>query len=312
MKLFLSILFVVGMLSPQGRLYAAGEQHGLTVSPAFQEIILDQQYQEQNFVVSVANDTDVSVSLRLSVLDFGSLDESGGVALLGASSDLEKKYALASWMHLEKDVLTLDPGEIGKVRVTIENRETLSPGGHYGALTFQTDNGTDTDDVANNVSVNQLFTTLVFVKKVGGEIYDLKLSGQEYESNYVQFRDVLRMRFQNGGNVHLVPRGIVSVTDPFGRVVAKGIINQESALILPETFRVYPVHFVRLATSFIPGRYTMEIAYRYDGKDDFTTTSLQFNFIPPTIIILLLALGAVCWGYVIRGGHKHMGEKKAL
>src|SRR3989344_2957199 len=124
MKLFLSLLFVVGILFPQGYLYAAGEQRGLTVSPAFQEIILDQQDQEKNFVVSVANDTGVSVTLRLSVFDFGSLDESGGVALLGASSDLEKKYALASWMRLEKDTLTLDPGETGKVRVTIENRDS--------------------------------------------------------------------------------------------------------------------------------------------------------------------------------------------
>src|SRR3989344_6522014 len=138
-------------------------------------------------------------------------------------------------MHPEKDTLTLQPGETGAVRVTIENQDTLSPGGHYGALTFKTGGDTAGAGAANNIAVEQLFSTLVFVKKIGGEIYDLKLSGQEYENSIVKFGDVLRLRFQNSGNVHLVPRGVAVVTDPLGRRVAKGTINQESALILPET-----------------------------------------------------------------------------
>lgn len=311
MKLFLSILFFVGILFPRGMLYAESEQRGLTVSPAFQEIILDQQTKEKDFVVSVANNTDVSVTLRLSVFDFGSLDESGGVAFLGASSNLEKKYALASWMRLEKDTLILQPSEVGKVRVMIENRDSLGPGGRYGALTFQTEEGVPADGTGSSISVNQLFTTLVFVKKTGGEIYGLELKEQEYENSIIEFHDILRLRFQNNGNVHLVPRGVTVITDPLGRIVAKGIINQESALILPETFRVYPVRLAGLAMSFIPGRYTMAIAYRYDGKEDFATTSLQFDFIPPAAIVLFLVLGAVFGGYAIRR-HGYTGAKKAL
>lgn len=310
MKLLLSIFFVVTILFPGEPLLAA-DARGITVSPAFQEVILDQEDKEKNFVVSVANDTDDIVTLRLSVFDFGSLDESGGVAFLGASGDLEKKYSLASWMRPEKDVLTLAPGEIGKVRVTIENRDTLGPGGHYGALTFKTENDTTPDGTGSSIAVNQLFSTLIFVKKIGGEIYDLELKGQEYASNIVKQGDVLRLRFHNSGNVHLVPRGVAIVTDPFGRSVAKGIINEESALILPETFRVYPVRLNALAASLIPGRYTMEIAYRYDGKDDFATTSLSFDFIPPAAIVLVLALVVAFGWYAIRG-RRHTGEKKAL
>lgn len=313
MKLLLSIFFVVTILF-SGEPLLAADARGITVSPAFQEVILDQEDKEKNFVVSVANDTDDIVTLRLSVFDFGSLDESGGVAFLGVSGDLEKKYSLASWMRPEKDVLTLAPGEIGKVRVTIENRDTLGPGGHYGALTFKTENTAKKnqgESAGDTVSVQQLFSTLIFVKKVGGEIYHLELKASEYQSAIVKFQDLLSLRFENNGNVHLVPRGVVTVMDPFGRIVKKGIINQESALILPETLRVYPVRLSTLAASFIPGRYTMDIAYRYDGKDDFTTTSLQFDFIPLPAILTFLVL-IVTGGWYVAKRRRRTSERKAL
>jgi hypothetical protein len=278
--------FIFGFLffrAPFFAVYAENDPNGLTVSPVFQEIAIEQKDESQDFVVAVTNNTGTRAVLKLAPYDFGGLDESGGVAFLGASSDLEKKYTLASWMRLEKDVLTLDPGETENVRVTIENSDRLSPGGHYGALTFQIG---DADEAANNISVRQMFSSLVFVKKIGGEIYDLNLDGQEYKNNYVSLPNTVRLRFQNNGNTHIVPRGIITIVDPLNRAVAKGIINQESSFVLPETARVYPVKLNEIAKSFIPGRYTMTIAYRYDGKDDFTVTTLQFDFIPPMAIVI--------------------------
>lgn len=302
MKVLLFFLFAIGVLSPGGLLYAEDVPRGITVSPAFQEITLGQEDARADFSVSVTNTMEEAVTLRITVFDFGSLDESGGVAFLGASNDLEKKYALASWIRPEKDVFMIEPNETKQILVTIENREALSPGGHYGALTFKTEYSVVGDrQEGNTLSVNQLFSTLVFVKKVGGEIYDLKLSGQEYKGGLMKFQDTVRLRFRNNGNTHAVPRGMAVVSDSFGRKVAKGIINQESGLILPETFRVYPVHLNPLAMSFIPGRYTMEIAYRYDGKDDFATTTFFFYHIPwPALlasilfIALLWAAGRIC------------------
>jgi hypothetical protein len=101
------------------------------------------------------------------------------------------------------------------------------------------------------------------------------------------------------------------VTDPIGREVAKGIINQESALILPETLRVYPVRLVTLLKSFVPGRYTLTMNYRYDGREDFASTSLQFDFIPPIAIIACLILIVFFGWYVVRW-RRQKGEKRAF
>lgn len=285
-------LFLFGVLFPIQSLDAQESSNGLTVSPAFQEIILDQKEAQQDFFVSLSNTSERTVTLRIAKYDFGTLDESGGVAFLGASNDLEKKYALASWMYPEKDVLTLGPGETRRVLVIVKNSDTLGPGGHYGALTFSVEDVARDAMTGDGVSVNQLFSTLIFVKKLGGEKYQLALESLSYESKTFSFQDRIRLRFVNEGNVHLVPRGIVSVSDPFERMIAKGVINQESTLILPESGRAYSLSLEQISQSFIPGWYTIETAYRYDGKDDFAKTSLRFIFIPPLTLGFLL-LGAV-------------------
>ena len=285
---FLSLLF--GFFKPYNFVLAQVEQNGLSASPMFQEVTLEEGEREKSFSVELKNGTAVPVTLRLSLLDFGTLDESGGVAFLGAASNLEKKYALAAWMRPEKDVMTLSPGETQSVRVTIENRETLSPGGHYGAVVFKAGEDAGSDSGENVISVSQLFSVLVFAKKIGGEIYDLKLKTEEYPKSYFTLPETIRLRFQNAGNVHLVPRGIVTLSDPLGRIVRKGIINEESAIILPETLRVYPSSFKAVETVFMPGRYTLAIQYRHDGEEAFTEVKRSFVFVPPPVMALSFCL----------------------
>lgn len=300
MKLLLALFFGMMLFVPSFIHAAEDERRGLIVSPAFQEVVLAPQDQGRDFRVSLTNDTDTLLTLRVSVFDFGSLDESGGVAFLGASNDLEKKYALASWIRPEKDVLTLASGETGDIRVTIENRGSLGPGGHYGALTFKIIDDERDGGPGGTIAVSQVFTTLVFVKKLGGEIYGMELASQEYGGNLLSWGETLRLRFQNSGNVHLVPRGTVTVTDLLGRQVAKGIINEESALILPETWRIYPVRLRSLVPHFIPGRYTFDISYRYDGQENFATTTLTADFIPPAAMVFVLVPVALFGWYAIR------------
>jgi hypothetical protein len=100
--------------------------------------------------------------------------------------------------------------------------------------------------------------------------------------------DAIQLRFQNTGNVHVTPRGTVKISDPLGRVIESGIINQQSSIELPETFRLFPTKLADLSSAFIPGRYNLNIAYRYDGKDDFSYASSSFFLIPPLFIVLLV------------------------
>ncbi len=308
---FFSIILFGFFLFPVKLIYAFDVPKGLTVNPAFEEIVLDTETKTKDFFIFLQNTTDTTMILRIKVLDFGSLDESGGVAFLGATNDVTKKYALASWIRPETDVVILEPGESKKILITIENRESLSSGGHYGALTFQRESNTSSDIKTgeDTVAINQLFSALLFVKKIGGEIYHLDLKEWKYQNNHFSFQNNIQLRFQNSGNVHLVPRGTVIISDPFNRVVAKGVINEESAIILPETFRIYTVVLRNIAFSFVPGKYTAEISYRYDGQEIFSTSSFSFDFFPfPATLGSLIFIGGLSW-YVARYWKKRKKRK---
>jgi len=314
---FFSFLFffVCTFLLSHSTVLAEENSRGIVLSPAFQEILLDTNDKQRDFSLSVTNTENSAVTLRITVFDFGSLDESGGVAFLGAENDLSKKYALASWIRPEKDVFMLESNETKKILVTIENREGLSPGGHYGALLFRGE-GTNEEGgtSSNSIALKQSLSSLVFVKKIGGEIYHLELKESKYENNPVLFQDMMRLRFQNSGNVHLIPRGTITVTDPLKRIVGKGVINEESAIILPETFRIYPVALRTIAPLFVPGRYTVDISYRYDGQEAFSSATFSFDFFPfpATLGSLILIAGLGWYGAIYWRKRSKKGKKSSV
>ncbi|MFZ1627158.1 MAG: hypothetical protein WAT81_05145 [Candidatus Moraniibacteriota bacterium] len=252
---------------------------GFTVTPMLQEVILNDDQKVVIYEASVTNETDDTAMFDVSAIDFGSLDESGGVAFLGVTGALEERYALASWMQSEMSEVTLRPGETRSIRVQIENRETLSPGGHYGALVFKTIGVAGED--ASSVAINQIFASLVLVKKTGGAKYGLELISVDRKEHWLSLSTALTLRFKNPGNVHVVPRGEVRVTDPFGRLVYRGIVNEGSTIVFPETFREYPLKLFSVKKAFIPGYYTTSLSYRYDGKDTVETWSNRQIYIPP-------------------------------
>ncbi len=129
------VFFLVGLLFPTSLLLAAE----LTISPMFQEIEIRDEA-EIAAEVLVSNTTSVEIPFRIEVYDFGSLDQSGGVAFLGASQDLQAAYTLAPWVKVDQDRIVLAPREQKVVRVTILNSQDLAPGGHYGALVFRSTN----------------------------------------------------------------------------------------------------------------------------------------------------------------------------
>ena len=298
MKFLFFVLVGVGFafLCPTHAL--AGET-GLTVTPVFQEVTLATDEAEARFSITLTNQTDGPLVLRPSVVDFGSLDESGGVAFLGASDNLVRKYSLASWMRPEKDIVSLEAGESEDLRVVIENRESLSPGGHYGAVLFTIGNE-EGDAKENVVAVNQLLSVLVFAKKEGGEIYRLNLLDRTWERSLLFGLSQTSLRFQNEGNVHIVPRGIVTLTDPLGRVVEKGIINTESSLVLPESQRTFVTKLSLVTPLLIPGRYTLTTDYRYDGQEAFESAVDTITLLPWPTFVAILVLGIGFFGLRLR------------
>lgn len=261
---------------------------GITISPAFQDITLLPSMANETFTISVTNNTSEPYEFSLSVVDFGSLDESGGVLFAGQTErKLNYRYGLSQWATVERDRIVVEPKATEKVPVTIINKESLSPGGHYGALLLSP---TNSGERPTKVQINQVLSSLLFVKKQGGEIYNLSLRDYKLQQKIFQSPDSLELRFQNAGNVHVVPRGIVTVTDLQGRVVKKGSINAGSALALPETFRRMTVPLDSMASSWMPGKYQVSIQYRFDGTDSFQTRTFEYFYLSVWYVAVLISL----------------------
>jgi hypothetical protein len=284
------LVFYFCFLCGNTRVLAEEALAGFSVAPFFQEVILADGQDTAKFSLEVSNSRDFPVIFRLSVLDFGALDESGGVAFLGTTDDLKNKYGLASWMSLDRDAVVVSPGEKQTIQGRIDNKDSLSPGGHYAAVVMKMeDNPGDFSDVSpvSKINITPTVAALIFTRKVGGEIFELNLKETILDKKIFGVPKTEKLRFQNSGNVHIIPRGTIKIINPFGGEIGKGILNGESALILPETFRNFSVDIKPMKLAFWPGKYEVLTEYRYDGKDDFATQK-ESVFIIPTISIIFV------------------------
>ncbi len=301
-KLWLIVLSGLAVLVPGVAMAVPGTlAKGFTVSPAFQDVRIKANQPGVPYVLQLSNNTPADQSFRLNVVDFGALDEQGGVAFLGQpATELEHEYGLASWMKLEKDTVIVPAGKSVQIPVTIENRPTLAPGGHYGAVlaTAATDTGRSIDEP--RVGIKQVLSSLVLAVKEGGAQQNLMLVSQKSDAGWAHLPTRVEHRFQNVGNVHLIPYGTVEVQDLAGRVVARGALNQESAVVLPETPRRYKTPLVSVGSAWLPGQYRIVTTYRYDGSSATKVLNTSFWYAGGLVVWLIiifvaLAIGGFIW-----------------
>jgi hypothetical protein len=293
----IGVLLVLSLARPVWSAEPGGGK-GFTISPAFQEIKVPSDQDQAQYNLQLTNHTTADQTFRLSVVDFGALDESGGVAFLGApASELEHRYGLASWMSLEKDAVVIGGGTSAMIIVTIQNRASLSPGGHYGAVlaTAVTDTSAAARSTDPRVGIKQVLSSLILAVKEGGGESKLLLRSQMPDGNWWQLPSWVEQRFHNGGNLHVTPRGVTEVRDPLGAVVARGALNDGSKVILPESFRRYITPLIGVAPAWLPGRYAVTTSYRYDGTEQVRSATVHVWYAGMAIVwlVVLSALAAV-------------------
>ena len=271
---------------------------GITISPPLKEIILNTGLIEAVTKITITNNSGRNVIANLRIVDFEATDELGAVTFIDDGNPT--KYALASWVSLRQgNSVSIPNTKSVEVPVTIINGEGLAPGGHYGALVASI----VTDDPAlagKTVTLKQQVTSLLFVKKIGGESYGLELESFN-PLEYGKVPSEVSTRFKNTGNTHVVPRGYIEVKDPKGILVSKGILNPESTMILPDKNRQFSVIMQPVTDSSKSGRYTITAYYRYDGQNDFTTQILSFNKyrITPQLLVWLGIVATLMTGMVV-------------
>jgi hypothetical protein len=304
------MLIVLGaglVLAPKAR--AAQAPTGITISPAFQQVSVISSQSSVPVSFTVTNDKQTAQTLNLSAADFDSLNESGGLFFVGAKpTDLQKKYGLAKWLSLPSSQITLLPKQSTIIKASILNQPDLAAGGHYGALMLAVA-GTDLGPGgSSNIDVHPVASSLLFVTKLGGDTHDLSLAGVFYSHNLFKLPGSVTLRFNNTGNTHLIPRGLVTIKDSRGKLISKGIINDNSGIILPQTYRRYSVPMQTISIAKSGGIYKINVDFRFDGINQYRGFQASYLLVPLYLILILAIVLAVVVVIIWKHARRHIGR----
>lgn len=266
------IIFAIALFLFQPPSVLAQENNkGLTVSPAFVDITLEKVGEEQKIELDYINHTLHPVNLEIFPLDFKQQDENGQISFVNQTDVYS--YSLSSFLSFESRQLTLNPKERKTFTLIAKNRDDLSPGGHYAAIIAKI---VDTPESTSSGNIIQpSISSLILLRKVGGERFNLSLSDTNLSKNFLSFSfpKSIELIFQNQGNIHLVPYGKIEFKDILGRITHKGTINQNSVKVFPEGRRRIKSDIIKIKEPFPIMIYTINIA----GQDSLKKTTYSFQ-----------------------------------
>jgi hypothetical protein len=268
----------------------AQTQKGITVSPSI--IHIDLATDQPKYELTYTNNTNTNINLVLSVQDFSELEANYQLNFLSQKDAANYKYSLASWISFENNNLQLNPGEIKTVTVFI-NKDRITKGGHYASILAQV------QQAQNKSAINILPTlsSLLFVRaSTGQEIEQGEINDFMPLRDGIEFPETFITMFQNSGNVHVVPHGLIQIYDPLGNLVAKGTFNINSLDALPESIRRFDTNIDLYQKVLLPGIYTAKINLHFGNTDKTISASVKFfsqgmfDFIKIALGIIIISL----------------------
>ncbi len=296
---FFFVFFVVlGLLLRNQAVLAVDHKDGsLEIVPAYLEVSLEKANETKQIHIDLTNHSSHHVALEMFPIDFKQRDLDGLTTFIGQQEG-SYSYSLASFLSFESNRVELDPGEKKPFVVQIKNRSDVSPGGHYAAIIARLINESMS---SGSTYVAPSVSSLIYLSKTGGDKYKISLNDVSWPINSVVFSYPVYMQLtmQNEGNVHLVPYGLMEIKDNFNRRLFKGIINNNSARILPESRRNIDVDISRLTWSWPVSFNTMTIT-GHDSLNKVTySRTKKFLYIHPLFVMLLLVGVGLCFRLLV-------------
>jgi hypothetical protein len=254
--------------------------------------------------LKVVNSNNRTLALNVRAMDFQATGESGRGKFLPRPDTAAgtSTHSLARWIELPKKRITVGANESVQVPFSVSVPDNAEPGGHYAAILVGT--GDIAADATTGLNVSSFVSSLLLTRIQGdineaGRIREFTTDAQLYQKQDASFT----LRFQNDGNVHLQPRGSITISNMWGKQRGTIEINPRTAAgnVLPETTRAFTYSWSGEGNPFDIGRYSAVATVTY-GSDSKKNTSARTSFwvIPLTPIAvglgtILALVGAIVW-----------------
>jgi hypothetical protein len=263
--------------------------------PLFQLTALPGDVWQSN--VKVVNANPYPMTVFAHVVDFDAEGEVGQGKFVPIIKNDGDHTTLAEWIEVSEGPYVIPAEQTQDIPFFVDIPDTASPGGHYAALMVSTHAPEDSEH-GSAINTSQSVTSLFFVRINGdiqeeGVIREFRVTKKLLERPETEFI----VRFQNKGNVHLLPRGDIRITNMWG--AERGIIpiNHQTHFgnVLPQSIREFTFGWKSEFNITDIGRYKAIVTLSY-GEDEIknVTSTSYFWVIPIKATLITIAVLGVC------------------
>ncbi len=254
------------------------------LEPAKQEVYLnpgETVVRNVDVTSRITDDTNFDVTVE----DFqGTDDPNQQIALLGNERGV---YSGKDFIKPEISSFTLKFGEKISFPVTISLPKTAEPKGYYAAVVISSKPSAALAPGQSAKIVSRL-GMLFFIRVNGasnesGVLTDFKLTGSK-QNIMASGPDGFEIAFKDTGNVHLVPHGMISVTNTIGKQIASLPVDAYAAL--PDSTRYREIQWTD--KNFMLGHYTATLSFYPGYGSTNVSRSVAFWVLPWKVITLIL------------------------
>jgi hypothetical protein len=209
------------------------------------------------------------------------------VATPGAAGSALKQLSVAS------TDLPIAAGASAQQTITLTDSPSLAPGSQQVELVIS-----QLATAGHNVGITPSIRMPLIVIKQDGAVSNLSAGRVGKPALAWLLPKSLTMQLTNSGNVISVPRGYVTIADPRGNIVSKGIINSASAALSPGSQAQLSTPTASLDRAWLPGLYRVSVVYGLGGGQATKTATARFVYVPAwevSILVTAIILAFAAW-----------------
>ncbi len=261
----------VAQVNTSGFSLQALDVDGQTVVPYFElDGDFGSQIEGQVYIVNRGNETG-TVDLYAVDADTGG---TGGTVLKMRN---DAKTGAGNWIEIERDQLTLGPGEGKFVSFVVHVPNSVRAGTHLGDIVMEpASEVVDVQNEAGNeisfkVDIQTRTAVAVQINLPGTAVEQLDVLNLAFGGHDSQ--QILYLNLRNSGTELLRPSGSLVILDEAGERVQNSRFRIDT--FLPDTEIEYPIYIE--SEALIAGNYTADLSLRYGETGQTYTNQLDFS-----------------------------------
>lgn len=178
--------------------------------------------------IKVVNGNDYDLTVYANPINFESTGEDGKGRYipLSVEDNASSTHSLAGWIDITDGPIFVPRGQSTRIPFFITAPENAEPGGHYASVLIGT---RPPDGTGSEVKVSSMISALLFARVSGdiveeGRIREFSTEKTLYETPEAHFT----LRFENTGNVHVLPRGSIIIYNMWGKERGRIDVNRDA------------------------------------------------------------------------------------